>query len=203
MEGFQGQLYEDPAGYCTIGYGHLIRQGPCDGSEPEHLRTGISRDEALELLRQDVSLAERAVMELAEVDLDDGQYAALCDFTFNVGRGALARSTLLRRINEGLHPEVPGQFRRYVLANGRKLPGLVVRREEEIALFFENHVVPRAIPGTREDLELIDILRGLEPQALRIPIHVDRPIAHSTGVTRHSAAGQPGVDSRSFASPAR
>lgn len=170
MEGFQGRLYEDPAGYCTIGYGHLIRMGPCDGSEPEEFRRGIGREQALELLRRDIALAERAVIDLAQVELDDGQYAALCDFTYNVGRGALARSTLLRHVKAGQHPEVPGQFRRFVLANGRKLAGLVARREEEIALFFENGVVPRAAPEMGEELGLIDIIRDWEHPARKMII---------------------------------
>jgi GH24 family phage-related lysozyme (muramidase) len=33
FEGFRSDLYDDAAGHCTIGYGHLVHMGNCDGSE--------------------------------------------------------------------------------------------------------------------------------------------------------------------------
>ena len=158
MEGYRGELYEDPAGYCTIGFGHLVKLSPCDGTEPARFRHGLDRPAARELLREDLQLAERAVTELVDVPLSDGQYDALCDFTYNVGRGALARSTLRDYVNAGEYGKVPAQLRRYVLAGGRRLRGLVVRREKEIELFFDG-LVPRSVPGPDEDLTPIDILR--------------------------------------------
>lgn len=157
MEGFRSVLYDDPAGYCTIGFGHLIRKAPCDGSEPPRFRRGLSREEAMELLRSDLGLAEHAVSALAHSGLSDGQFAALCDFAYNVGRGALARSTLLKYVNQQAWERVPTQFRRYVFANGRQLGGLVARREREIELFFEEMVMPRYVPPPDEDVSPIDI----------------------------------------------
>jgi len=52
-------------------------------------------------------LAQQAVMRLVKVPLNDGQYAALCDFTSNVGTGNLQRFTLLRAVNAGEHHRVP------------------------------------------------------------------------------------------------
>ena len=158
MEGFRPELYDDPAGYCTIGFGHLVRKAPCDGSEPPRFQRGLSREQALELLRSDLGLAEQAVSALAQSELSDGQFASLCDFAYNVGRGALARSTLLEHVNQQAWERVPTQFRRYVFANGRKLNGLVVRREREIELFFEGRVMPRYVPSPDEDLSPIDIV---------------------------------------------
>lgn len=161
MEGYEGDLYEDPAGYCTIGFGHLVRLGLCSPEDVERYRNGLDYDEALELLRTDLRLAERAVMDLVEVELDQGKFDALSDFTYNVGRGRLARSTLLRLLNEGYHGTVPDQLRRYVLANGRKLRGLVVRREEEVARYLAIGAVRRGRAPSQVQLELtpIDILR--------------------------------------------
>ena len=159
MEGFRGRLYDDPAGFCTIGFGHLVKLARCDGREPARFLRGLSRAEATNLLRNDMELAEIAVMTLTEVHLTDGQYASLCDFVFNVGRGRFASSTLRKYVNAGQYGNVPAQFRRYVLANGRKLQGLVGRREKEIDLFFEDMVIPRGVPDPNEDLTPIDIAR--------------------------------------------
>jgi GH24 family phage-related lysozyme (muramidase) len=158
MEGFREQLYDDPAGYCTIGFGHLVKRARCDGTEPERFRRGLPREQGLELLRTDMGLAERAVLALARVDLSDGQFAALCDFTYNVGGGALERSTLLKYLNSGEYEKVPTQLRRYVFAGGRRLKGLARRRELEIELFYDGQVVPRRVPGPDEDVSPIDIL---------------------------------------------
>ena len=63
--------------------------------------------------------------------LTDGQFDALVSFTFNLGSGALQRSTLRRKVNREEHDEVPEQFMRWVWAGGRRLRGLVRRREAE------------------------------------------------------------------------
>ena len=61
----------------------------------------------------------------------DGQYDALVSFTFNLGSGALQRSTLRRKVNREEHNDVPAEFVRWVYAGGRKLVGLVRRRNAE------------------------------------------------------------------------
>lgn len=60
------------------------------------------------------------------------QEAALISFTFNVGVGNLASSTLLRYLNNGKHVVACQQLVRWVYANKVKLPGLVSRRGEEM-----------------------------------------------------------------------
>jgi lysozyme len=59
------------------------------------------------------------------------QYDALVSFTFNLGAGALQRSTLRRKVNRERHAEVPAQLMRWVWAGGRKLKGLQKRRKIE------------------------------------------------------------------------
>jgi lysozyme len=56
-------------------------------------------------------------------------------FTYNLGSGALQRSTLRRVINRQNHHNVPAQLMRWVWAGGRKLRGLVRRREAEALLY--------------------------------------------------------------------
>ena len=135
FEGFRPNLYNDPANHCTIGYGHLVHQGPCNGSEPAKLQAGLTEAQARDLLGAELDLAAAAVRELVTVDLNQAQFDALASFTFNVGRGNLRSSTLLRKLNAGSYDEVPAQLRRWTRAGGRVLPGLVRRRAAEGNLF--------------------------------------------------------------------
>src|SRR5918995_4220849 len=85
FEGFRSNLYDDAAGHCTIGYGHLVHRGRCDGSELAELRAGISEERALQLLRADAAAAADAVGRSVSVPLTEHQFDALVSFTFNVG----------------------------------------------------------------------------------------------------------------------
>lgn len=124
FEGFSATVYICPAGYPTIGYGHLVR-------EAERYEQGITEAEAEDLLRRDVQTAEKAVLCLIDVPLTDGQFDALVSFTFSLGAGALQRSTLRRKVNRQAHSEVPEQFKHWVWARGKKLAGLINRRAAE------------------------------------------------------------------------
>ena len=130
FEGFSPTVYICPAGYPTIGYGHVVNP-----DERQQFASGITSEQAEALLRQDVQIAERAVLRLITVPLTDGQFDALVSFTFNLGAGALQRSTLRRKVNRGDHAAVPPEFRKWVWAGGRKLEGLVRRRDSESMLY--------------------------------------------------------------------
>jgi len=130
FEGFSPTVYICPAGYPTIGYGHLVREHELDRYEQD-----ITEQEAEDLLRRDVQVAERAVLRLIDVPLTDGQYDALVSFTFNLGAGALQRSTLRRKVNREEHADVPAQLMRWVWAGGRRLQGLIRRREAEVLIY--------------------------------------------------------------------
>lgn len=130
FEGFSPTIYICPGGYPTIGYGHVVKP-----HERKRFQHGITETEAEALLRQDVAIAERAVLRLIQVPLTDGQFDALVSFTFNLGSGALQRSTLRRKVNREEHDEVPREFMRWVWAGGRKLRGLIRRREAEMGVY--------------------------------------------------------------------
>ena len=130
FEGFSPTIYICPAGWPTIGFGHVVRE-----CEREQFETGIDEDAGAALLRRDVGVSERAVLRLIRVPLDDGQFDALVSFTFNLGAGALQRSTLRRKVNREEHGAVPAEFRRWVWASGQKLTGLERRREAEASLY--------------------------------------------------------------------
>ena len=159
-EGFRGRLYNDAASNCAIGYGHLIKPAPCDSNEPSEFRAGISVPRGTEILRQDMEKAEHGIMTLIDAELTDGQYAALCDFVFNVGVGNFRKSTLRKRVNASDYDRVPFEFRRWISVERQKLSVLAKRREKEIELFFEEIGVPRAIPPADVDLSPIDIRSG-------------------------------------------
>lgn len=134
FEGFSPVIYICPAGYPTIGYGHLITE-----ANKEQFLDGVDEDEALDLLRQDVAVAERAVLRLIAVPLTQRQFDALVSFTFNLGAGALQRSTLRRKVNREEHDEVPAELMKWVWANGKKLRGLIRRRTVESKYYANNN----------------------------------------------------------------
>jgi lysozyme len=67
--------------------------------------------------------------------MDAGKLGAIADFCFNLGIGRLQTSTLRRRINQQDWPAAASELQRWVYAGGRKLRGLVLRREAEAAYF--------------------------------------------------------------------
>jgi len=138
FEGFGGTLYDDPAGHCTIGYGHLLHLGVCDGRAEEILyKDGITVDRAQKLLAEDVVRYENFVTEFVRVPLNQNQFDALVSFCYNVGGGGLKESSVLAVLNQGHYDAVSAELRKYVHAVGLEvpLPGLVRRREAESKLF--------------------------------------------------------------------
>ncbi len=124
------EIYVCPAAWPTIGYGHVVRK-----DEQERFADGIDEATAAKLLRRDVEAAVRAVLRLILVPLEDGQFDALGSFAFNLGAGALQRSTLRRKVNREEHGAVPTEFRRWVYAGGQRLRGLERRRAAEAMLW--------------------------------------------------------------------
>jgi lysozyme len=131
FEGFSPTIYLDAAGLPTIGYGHLLRTG-----EAAMFKDGITEPMAQALLIKDVLRAEQAVLRLITTPLTDGQFDALVSFTFNLGSGALQRSTLRRKVNREEYVDAPAEFMKWVWAGGKKLKGLIKRRKSEVQHFL-------------------------------------------------------------------
>jgi lysozyme len=132
-------------GMLTIGYGHTAAAGD---PIPEAGMV-ITKAEGENIFDRDVTAVAQQVSELVTVDLTQEQFDALVSFTFNVGRGAFARSTLLKRVNAKKFDQVPAEFMKWVNDNGKVLPGLVNRRRAEVALWREiktNRVASAATP---------------------------------------------------------
>lgn len=139
FEGFpnKGRPYNDPSGTpnCTIGYGHLIHYGPC--TPKDHQRWGqLSQTQARDLLRKDLADYADGVRNLFG-PLTQNQFDALVSFAFNNGVGALASSTLRKKIlAKAPSGEIRAEFNRWTLAGGTRLPGLIRRRKAEADLYF-------------------------------------------------------------------
>lgn len=120
--------YVCPAGYWTIGYGHL-----CDPKHPP-----VTEAEADVYLVRDLQTALAATLRYCPVlaTEPEGRLAAIVDFTFNLGAGRLQTSTLRRRINQRDWVAAGQELRRWVYGGGRLLPGLVSRRTVEIDLML-------------------------------------------------------------------
>ena len=118
--------YLCPAGFWTIGYGHLCAQD----HQP------ITQDEAEAYLAQDLVKSLYATLRYCPVLATEPEtrLAAIVDFTFNLGAGRLQTSTLRRRINQRDWAAVTQELRRWVYGGGRVLPGLAARREAEALL---------------------------------------------------------------------
>ena len=118
--------YVCPAGYWTIGYGHL-----CDPKHPP-----ITEAEAEAYLARDLQTALAATLRYCPVlaTEPESRIAAIVDFTFNLGAGRLQTSTLRRRINQRDWGAAATELRRWGYGGGKVLPGLFARREAEISL---------------------------------------------------------------------
>lgn len=92
-------------------------------------------EQAEEALLDDAQEAQAEAIQLCPT-LQEARLEAITDFVFNLGAGRLQASTLRRRINAGQYEQVPDELRKWVWGGGKKLPGLVLRREQEVQLWL-------------------------------------------------------------------
>lgn len=134
FEGRALRKYVCPAGYWTIGYGHLIKK-----QEMSLFEEGITAMRAESLLREDLYPVEKHVLQLIACPLSDNQYAALISFAFNLGSGALQSSTLRSKLNRKSGPDyrsAADEFPKWIYGGGKRLKGLETRRAAERMLFL-------------------------------------------------------------------
>lgn len=118
--------YRCPAGVWTLGWG--CTEGVSEGM----IWTKARAEDAL---RSEIAKHEAAVMRLVTIDLNQNQFDALVSFSYNVGSGALSKSTLLRKLNAGDFPGSQAEFMKWNKAGGKQLRGLSRRRAAEAELF--------------------------------------------------------------------
>jgi len=129
FEGLRLTAYLDAVNVLTIGY----------GSTGGHVQKGmqISEKEAEDLLKRDLVRFEKAVQDLVKVPLTEPQYDALVSLAFNIGTGAFASSTLLKKLNAKDYAGAANEILRWDKAGGRTLEGLTRRRVAERDLFLK------------------------------------------------------------------
>jgi lysozyme len=134
FEGLVLKPYLCSAGVPTIGYGatYYLDGRPVTLKDPPISREAAERMLILQIERDFLP----AVVRLCPVLLHETpeRLAAIIDFAFNCGHGALRASTLRRKINAELWNEVPVQLMRWNRAGGRVLRGLTIRRQAEANL---------------------------------------------------------------------
>jgi GH24 family phage-related lysozyme (muramidase) len=119
--------YRDSVGIPTIGWGHTagVRMGDT-----------CSQEQADNWLVGDVQAAVNACDANAPKNLTQNQFDALVVFTFNVGVGAEAHSTLLAKLKAGDIAGAADEFLKWNHAGGVVVDGLTRRRQAERALFL-------------------------------------------------------------------
>jgi len=133
FEGLKLTAYLCPANVWTVGYGSTFYE---NGSKVQQ-GDKITLDRADKLLLEMVKRFEISVKGLVKSSINDNQLGALTSFAFNVGIGALSKSTLLKKVNANPNDlTIRNEFMRWTKAGGKVLKGLVTRREAEANLYF-------------------------------------------------------------------
>ncbi|GAP85722.1 putative glycoside hydrolase family 24 protein [Rosellinia necatrix] len=135
FEGFRADVYIDPTGNPTVGYGHLCQKSGCS-EVPYHIP--LSQADGKKLLASDVKTPQNCItQQTAEpVTLNANQYGALVSWAYNVGCGNSGSSSLIARLNRGENPKtvIAQELPLWNKGGGQVLPGLVRRRAAEVDL---------------------------------------------------------------------
>jgi len=134
FEGVHTSPYRCPAGYWTIGVGHLISYD--DKLHSSWDRT-LSNDEVDNLLKNDLTKYENGVTRLLHPKQPtQSEFDAFVSFSFNLGLGCFQRSTVRSAFKRGDKKRAGEVLLKYCYAGGRKLKGLIRRRIAEHALLM-------------------------------------------------------------------
>lgn len=121
-EGYEAKPYRDVVGVLTVCYGETRN------IEPRR----YSQAECEAMLNSRLGQFLMGLSNCVTVPLRRHEWAALLSWSYNVGTTAACKSTLIRKVNSGAGPaEFCGELRKWVYAGGKKVRGLVNRREAE------------------------------------------------------------------------
>ncbi|MFW1858743.1 lysozyme [Acinetobacter defluvii] len=129
FEGLELKAYDDGVGVWTIGYGTTVINGV-------KVKKGdtCTEAQAKSYIASDLKEFEAAVNKFT-VPLNQNQFDALVSLAYNIGTGAFADSTLLKKLNAGDYKGAAAQFDVWNKAGGKRMQGLVNRRTVERKLF--------------------------------------------------------------------
>lgn len=148
-EGVRLKAYRCSAGILTVGYGHTSAAGAPQVKEG----MTITKQDAEDILGRDLVKYEAAVQKALTRSPTQNQFDACVSLCFNIGPGAFAGSTLVRRFNAGDAAGAADAFRMWNKAGGRVVQGLVNRREDERALFLRPSHKFTAVPAAPKIIE--------------------------------------------------
>lgn len=131
------EAYPDPATGgepWTIGWGSTGTD-PFNGGR---IRRGTiwTRAQADERFAQHLAQFERDVSAMIAAPTTQGQFDALVSLAYNTGSANVRSSTLLRHHNARRYADAANEFGRWVFAGGKRMAGLVRRREAERKLYL-------------------------------------------------------------------
>ena len=132
FEGKRLVAYDDGVGVWTIGFGTI--------KYPNGVRVKkgdtCTLDQAKEYMRHDLIEFEHTVNSSVKVPLNQNQFDALVSLAYNIGSNAFKSSTLVKKLNTGDIRGAADQFDVWVNAGGKRMQGLVNRRDREKLLFL-------------------------------------------------------------------
>ena len=134
FEGVRAKPYKCPAGYWTVGVGHLITRS---AELPDSWNRELEPNEIDEILKKDLVKFENGVLRLLHPKQPTQfEFDALVSFSFNLGLGCFQRSTVRSAFKRGDKKRAGEVLLKYCYAGGRKLKGLIRRRIAEHALLM-------------------------------------------------------------------
>lgn len=127
FEGLRLEAYRCPAGVLTIGYGHTrdVRQGDV-----------ITEATADKMLADDLASFELTVNTAIKRPMTQSQFDAMVSLAFNIGGGAFAQSTLVKKFNAGDVQGAADEFLRWKFIDKEPSNGLLRRRKAERVVFL-------------------------------------------------------------------
>ena len=132
FEGKRLAAYDDGVGVWTIGFGTI--------KYPNGVRVKkgdtCTLDQAKEYMRHDLIEFEHTVNSSVKVPLNQNQFDALVSLAYNIGSNAFKSSTLVKKLNAGDYQGAADQFNVWINAGGKRMQGLVNRRDREKLLFL-------------------------------------------------------------------
>jgi lysozyme len=122
-EGYREHAYTPVAGDVpTIGFGTTSGVKLGDRTSPE---------KALTVALRDVQRFEGSLKDCVTVPLHQHEYDAYISLSYNIGSNAFCRSTLVRKLNTEDYTGACQEILRWDKFQGKSLPGLTKRRQEE------------------------------------------------------------------------
>ena len=132
FEGKRLVAYDDGVGVWTIGFGTTVYPNGVKVKKGDI----CTEAQAKEFMKHDLIQFKHTVNESVKVPLNQNQFDALVSLAYNIGSSAFKSSTLVKKLNTGDYQGAADQFDVWINAGGKRMQGLVNRRDREKLLFL-------------------------------------------------------------------